>query len=160
MSKLITEEIIAVLPSHSQFRLQNNLYLDLHGLVFETSIYHWQDQPGSDCSNSRCPLQRPILISVSRNDNVTMRLFSIHTVCVWICENLTHTHAYSSDQTSSRRARRIFTLRTASLRGIAQTVVFTIIFTSHHITPLTECVCFVLFSVFVHICYVPICTHR
>ena len=50
VSKLITEEIIAVLPSHSQFRLQNNLYLDLHGLVFETSIYHWQDQPGSDCS--------------------------------------------------------------------------------------------------------------
>ena len=50
VSKLITEEIIAVLPSHSQFRLQNNLYLDLHGLVFETSIYHWQDQPGSVCS--------------------------------------------------------------------------------------------------------------
>lgn len=50
VSKLITEEIIAVLPSHSQFRLQNNLYLDLHGLVLETSIYHWQDQPGSDCS--------------------------------------------------------------------------------------------------------------
>ena len=50
VSKLIIEEIIAVLPSHSQFRLQNNLYLDLHGLVFETSIYHWQDQPGSDCS--------------------------------------------------------------------------------------------------------------
>ena len=48
VSKLIIEEIIAVLPSHSQFRLQNNLYLDLHGLVFETSIYHWQDQPGSD----------------------------------------------------------------------------------------------------------------
>ena len=48
VSKFITEEIIAVLPSHSQFRLQNNLYLDLHGLVFETSIYHWQDQPGSD----------------------------------------------------------------------------------------------------------------
>lgn len=52
VSKLITEEIIAVLPSHSQFRLQNNLYLDLHGLVFETSIYHWQDQPGSVCSMS------------------------------------------------------------------------------------------------------------
>ena len=51
VSKLIIEEIIAVLPSHSQFRLQNNLYLDLHGLVFETSIYHWQDQPGSDCSS-------------------------------------------------------------------------------------------------------------
>ena len=49
-SKHITEEIIAVLPSHSQFRPKNNLYLDLHGLVFETSIYHWQDQPGSDCS--------------------------------------------------------------------------------------------------------------
>ena len=51
VSKLIIDEIIAVLPSHSQFRLQNNLYLDLHGLVFETSIYHWQDQPGSDCSS-------------------------------------------------------------------------------------------------------------
>ena len=55
VSKLITEEIIAVLPSHSQFRLQNNLYLDLHGLVFETSIYHWQDQPGSDTSMHPLP---------------------------------------------------------------------------------------------------------
>lgn len=41
------EEIIAVLPSHSQFRHKTHLYLDLHGLVLETSIYHWQDQPGS-----------------------------------------------------------------------------------------------------------------
>ena len=41
------EEIIAVLPSHSQFRRKIHLYLDLHGLVLETSIYHWQDQPGS-----------------------------------------------------------------------------------------------------------------
>ena len=55
VSKLITDEIIAVLPSHSQFRLQNNLYLDLHGLVLETSIYHWQDQPGSDCVDC-CPI--------------------------------------------------------------------------------------------------------
>ena len=41
------EETIAVLPSHSQFRRKNYLYLHLHGLVLETSIYHWQDQPGS-----------------------------------------------------------------------------------------------------------------
>ena len=42
-----TEETIAVLPSHSQFRCTIHSYLHLHGLVLETSIYHWQDQPGS-----------------------------------------------------------------------------------------------------------------
>ena len=41
------EETIAVLPSHSQFRCTIHSYLHLHGLVLETSIYHWQDQPGS-----------------------------------------------------------------------------------------------------------------
>ena len=65
VSKLITEEIIAVLPSHSQFRPKNNLYLDLHGLVFETSIYHWQDQPGSVCSTHERERQRRLLYRIT-----------------------------------------------------------------------------------------------
>ena len=37
--------------SNSQFHCTGRVYLDLHGLIFETSICYWQDQPGS-------PLQR------------------------------------------------------------------------------------------------------
>ena len=33
--------------SHSQFHCIGHVYLDLHGLIFETSICYWQDQPGS-----------------------------------------------------------------------------------------------------------------
>ena len=33
--------------SHSQFHCTVRVYLDLHGLIFETSICYWQDQPGS-----------------------------------------------------------------------------------------------------------------
>uniref|UniRef100_A0A3Q0RNF8 Uncharacterized protein n=1 Tax=Amphilophus citrinellus TaxID=61819 RepID=A0A3Q0RNF8_AMPCI len=33
--------------SHLQFHCTGRVYLDLHGLVFETSICYWQDQPGS-----------------------------------------------------------------------------------------------------------------
>ena len=33
--------------SHSQFHCTGREYLDLHGLIFETSICYWQDQPGS-----------------------------------------------------------------------------------------------------------------
>ena len=33
--------------SHSQFHRISSLYLDMHGLIFETSIYDWQDQPGN-----------------------------------------------------------------------------------------------------------------
>ncbi|KAF4094590.1 hypothetical protein G5714_024690 [Onychostoma macrolepis] len=32
--------------SHSQFHCTGRVYLDLHGLIFETSICYWQDQPG------------------------------------------------------------------------------------------------------------------
>ena len=35
--------------SHSRFRRTSGLYLDMHGLIFETSICYWQDQPGSVC---------------------------------------------------------------------------------------------------------------
>ena len=46
-------------PSHSQFRRKNYLYLHLHGLVLETSIYHWQDQPGSrEWSSILLPAER------------------------------------------------------------------------------------------------------
>jgi hypothetical protein len=53
------EETIAVLPSHSQFRRKNYLYLHLHGLVLETSIYHWQDQPGSRMESPRPRIAAP-----------------------------------------------------------------------------------------------------
>lgn len=33
--------------SHSQFHCTVRVYLHLHGLIFETSICYWQDQPGS-----------------------------------------------------------------------------------------------------------------
>ena len=33
--------------SHSQFHCTGRVYLHLHGLIFETSICYWQDQPGS-----------------------------------------------------------------------------------------------------------------
>lgn len=32
--------------SHSQFHFTGRVYLNLHGLIFETSICYWQDQPG------------------------------------------------------------------------------------------------------------------
>ena len=32
--------------SHSQFHCTGRAYLDMHGLIFETSICYWQDQPG------------------------------------------------------------------------------------------------------------------
>ncbi|KAG7323906.1 hypothetical protein KOW79_011922 [Hemibagrus wyckioides] len=38
---------ITDLMSHSQFHCTVRVHLDLHGLIFETSICYWQDQPGS-----------------------------------------------------------------------------------------------------------------
>lgn len=43
--------------SHSQFHCTGRVYLDLHGLIFETSICYWQDQPGSPCG-ARSPGHR------------------------------------------------------------------------------------------------------
>lgn len=39
--------------SHSQFHCTGRVYLDMHGLIFETSICYWQDQPGSGTEISR-----------------------------------------------------------------------------------------------------------
>ena len=39
--------------SHSQFHCTGRVYLDLHGLIFETSICYWQDQPGSPRGGAR-----------------------------------------------------------------------------------------------------------
>ena len=39
--------------SHSQFHCTGRVYLDLHGLIFETSICYWQDQPGSPFGAAR-----------------------------------------------------------------------------------------------------------
>ena len=38
---------ITDLMSHSQFHCTDRVHLDLHGLIFETSICYWQDQPGN-----------------------------------------------------------------------------------------------------------------
>lgn len=39
--------------SHSQFHCTARVYLDMHGLIFETSICYWQDQPGSRAAGRR-----------------------------------------------------------------------------------------------------------
>lgn len=41
--------------SHSQFHCTSRAYLDMHGLIFETSICYWQDQPGRSASEDRDP---------------------------------------------------------------------------------------------------------
>lgn len=52
---------ITDLMSHSQFHCTGRVYLDLHGLIFETSICYWQDQPGSPrvCVCARAREARP-----------------------------------------------------------------------------------------------------
>ena len=47
--------------SLSQFHCTSRLYLDMHGLIFETSICYWQDQPGRPpVRGERCrPRGRP-----------------------------------------------------------------------------------------------------
>ena len=45
--------------SHSQFHCTGRAYLDLHGLIFETSICYWQDQPGSPRAAGRRGDARP-----------------------------------------------------------------------------------------------------
>uniref|UniRef100_A0A0V1KN65 Uncharacterized protein n=1 Tax=Trichinella nativa TaxID=6335 RepID=A0A0V1KN65_9BILA len=42
-----TKGTITDLMSHSQFHCTGRAYLDMHGLIFETSICYWQDQPES-----------------------------------------------------------------------------------------------------------------
>lgn len=39
--------------SHSQFHCTGRAYLDMHGLIFETSICYWQDQPGRRARGAR-----------------------------------------------------------------------------------------------------------
>lgn len=39
--------------SHSQFHCTGRAYLDMHGLIFETSICYWQDQPGRSAVSQR-----------------------------------------------------------------------------------------------------------
>ena len=46
---------ITDLMSHSQFHCTGRVHLDLHGLIFETSICYWQDQPGSFRSEAPQP---------------------------------------------------------------------------------------------------------
>lgn len=41
--------------SHSQFHCTARVYLDMHGLIFETSICYWQDQPGSRATGHARP---------------------------------------------------------------------------------------------------------
>lgn len=51
---------ITDLMSHSQFHCTGRVYLHVHGLIFETSICYWQDQPGSS------PRGRPGPVPVER----------------------------------------------------------------------------------------------
>ena len=44
--------------SHSQFHCTGRAYLDMHGLIFETSICYWQDQPGREGEEREHPQQR------------------------------------------------------------------------------------------------------
>ena len=46
--------------SHSQFHCNGRAYLDLHGLIFETSICYWQDQPGSLRQSRRLSGHTPV----------------------------------------------------------------------------------------------------
>lgn len=46
---------ITDLMSHSQFHCTGRVYLHVHGLIFETSICYWQDQPGSPSSGAASP---------------------------------------------------------------------------------------------------------
>lgn len=57
--------MISDIMSHSQFHCIFNLYLDMHGLVFETSVHYWQGQPGNQCfliSQKKSPplLKQPV----------------------------------------------------------------------------------------------------
>lgn len=56
---------ITDLMSHSQFHCTGRVYLDLHGLIFETSICYWQDQPGSP-RTGRGMDHRSALVSYTR----------------------------------------------------------------------------------------------
>lgn len=47
-----TKGTITDLMSHSQFHCTGRAYLDMHGLIFETSICYWQDQPGRSASEA------------------------------------------------------------------------------------------------------------
>ena len=44
--------------SHSQFHCTGRAYLDMHGLIFETSICYWQDQPGRSASEAERERER------------------------------------------------------------------------------------------------------
>lgn len=50
--------------SHSQFHCTGRVYLDLHGLIFETSICYWQDQPGSPWDTRAGPSRPRVLGTV------------------------------------------------------------------------------------------------
>lgn len=47
--------------SHSQFHCTGRAYLDMHGLIFETSICYWQDQPGRSARSRGWDRQGPPL---------------------------------------------------------------------------------------------------
>lgn len=57
--------------SHSQFHCTGRAYLDMHGLIFETSICYWQDQPGRSARSGGWdrrgpPLARSLAHSLAR----------------------------------------------------------------------------------------------
>ena len=63
--------------SLSQFHCTSRLYLDMHGLIFETSICYWQDQPGRPpvTRGGRPPARSPVgvLAADRRGTGVVLR---------------------------------------------------------------------------------------
>ena len=65
--------------SHLQFRGTRCLYLQLHGLVFETSICYWQDQPGS------CRAECEWSLGLGFGWRVLGGGVFVFDVAVWVC---------------------------------------------------------------------------
>lgn len=55
--------------SHSQFHCTGRAYLDMHGLIFETSICYWQDQPGRGKNERGGERQTPREGATRRDDD-------------------------------------------------------------------------------------------
>lgn len=73
VTKRAIKGTITDLMSHSQFHCTGRVYLDMHGLIFETSICYWQDQPGSwnreKAERRRPPYLHSLSLSLVNSEN-------------------------------------------------------------------------------------------
>ena len=60
--------------SHSQFHSTSRLYLDMHGLIFETSVCYWQNQPGCYLLTKKSNFELESVTLSAFNDTQTSRL--------------------------------------------------------------------------------------